>query len=84
MLSFSCSQYTDGFELRCRLPNNPNVRDIMGFKFSRRLDVLRYACLTYKNLIALDRAIARQLYKDYLSRSFPKRTSDLFFLKEVK
>ena len=80
MLTFCCNQYPDGFELRCRLPSNPNVRDIMGFKFSRRLDVLRYACLTYKNLIALDRAIARQLHKDYRSGTFPKRTSNLFFL----
>ena len=80
MLTFSCNQYSDGFEVRCRLPSNPNVRDIMGFRFSRRLDVLRYACSTYKNLLALDRAIARQLRKDYQSGAFPKRTSNLFFL----
>jgi len=80
MLTFACNRYSDGFELRCRLPSNPNVRDIMGFRFSRRLDVLRYACSTYKNLLALDRAISRQISKDYQSGVFPKRTSNLFFL----
>ena len=80
MLTFECNEYSSGFEVRCRLPNNPNVRDIMGFKFARRLDVLRYACSTYKNLLALDRAIASQIFKDYQSGTFPKRTSNLFFL----
>jgi len=80
MLTFACNQYSDGFEVRCRLPSNPNARDIMRFRFSRRLDVLRYACSTYKNLLALDRAIASQIFKDYESGAFPKRTSNLFFL----
>ena len=80
MLSFSCNQYSDGFELRCKLPTNPNVRDIMGFRFSRRVEVLRYALATYKNLVALDRAIARQIAKDYDAGSFPKRVDNLFFI----
>lgn len=80
MLSFSCNQYSDGFELRCKLPTNPNVRDIMGFRFSRRVEVLRYALATYKNLIALDRAIARQIAQDYRAGSFPKRVDNLFFI----
>lgn len=80
ILTFACNQYSDGFELRCKLPTNPNVRDIIGFKFSRRVEVLRYALSTYKNLMALDRAIAKQIAKDYRSGAFPQRTASLFFV----
>jgi hypothetical protein len=80
ILHFSCNQYTDGFELRCRLPTNPNVRDILGFRFSRRVDVLRYAISIYRNMLALDRAVASQIQRDYDAGQYPKRTTHLFFI----
>ena len=80
ILHFSCDQYSDGFELRCRLPTNPNVRDILGFRFSRRVELLRYAITVYRHMRALDRTVASQIKRDYDAGQYPKRTSRLFFV----
>jgi len=77
---FSCNLYSDGFEVRCKLPTNPNVRDILGFRFSRRVDVLKYAINVYRKLQALDKRIAKLISSDYKIGEFPKRKDNLFFL----
>jgi len=77
---FSCNHYNDGFEVRCKLPVNPNVRDILGFHFSRRVEVLKYAINVYRQLKALDKRIAKQISTDYKIGEFPKRKDNLFFL----
>ncbi len=77
---FSCNLYSNGFEVRCKLPTNPNVREILGFRFSRRVEVLKYAIHVYRQLQALDKRIAKQIAADYKLAEFPKRKDNLFFL----
>lgn len=80
ILVFSCNLYNNGFEIHCKLPINPNVRDILGFRFSRRVEVLKYAIHVYRQLQALDKRIAKQISNDYKTGNFPKRKDNLFFL----
>lgn len=77
---FGCNLYSDGFEVRCKLPTNPNVRDILGFRYSRRVEVLKYAIHVYRQLQALDKRIAKTIAVDYKNGDFPKRKDHLFFL----
>ena len=72
--------YRDGWELRAKLPTNPNVREILGFRFARRTELLRYAIATYANLIALDRRVAKTIWSLYRAGEFPQRRDNLFFL----
>lgn len=72
--------YRDGWELRAKLPTNPNVREILGFRFSRRTELLRYAIATYANLMELDRRVARAIWTLHRADQFPQRREDLFFL----
>ena len=77
---FSCNLYNNGFEVRCKLPTNPNVRDILGFRFSRRVELLKYAIHVYRELQTLDKRIAKQISADYKRGEFPRRKDNLFFL----
>jgi len=79
MLMFSCNLYSNGFEVRCRIPINPNVRDIIGFRFSRRSELLKYVIYVYRQLKLLDKRIARKLIADYRNGDFPKHKNGLFF-----
>ncbi len=72
--------YPSGWQLRARLPTNPNVREILGFRFSRRTELLGYALRTYANLRSLDRVVASQVWKLFRAGEFPKRYEHLFFL----
>ncbi len=74
------NKYSDGWEIHAKLPINPNIRNIEGFKFSRRVELLKYSFTVYKHMVALDRAIAKSINKLYLSEEYPKRTKDLFFI----
>jgi hypothetical protein len=69
-----------GWEIRCRLPTNPNVRDIMGFRYSRRVELLKYAIATYRNMMTLDKRVAGEIRRLYQAGSYPMRTKNLFFL----
>ena len=42
-------------ELWARLPTNPNARESDVFRYSRKLDVLRYSLTVHRHLCALDR-----------------------------
>ncbi|MCJ7508559.1 MAG: hypothetical protein MUO85_07510 [candidate division Zixibacteria bacterium] len=74
-----CHKYADGWEVRCKIPINPNVRESDGFRFSRRVDLIRYALATYRNLRALDRKIGQSIRTYWRSGRFPKRRHNLFF-----
>ena len=70
--------YSNGVEIRCRLPINPNVRETLLFRYSRRLELLRYAIYVYRSLTALDRAIGRCVQDLYARGEYPARTKALF------
>jgi hypothetical protein len=80
LLSLSLSQRRDGFEIRGKLPVNPNVREIIGFRFSRRVELFRYARKVHRNMSALDKAVAREFCRAFAQGDYPKRISNLFFV----
>lgn len=47
MLTMYINKYNNGWELRCKLPINPNTREILGFRYRRRTELLRYAISLY-------------------------------------
>jgi len=80
MLMVVLRRYPDRWELRAKLPTNPNVREILGFRFSRRVELLRYALRVYADLVAFDAAVARTLSRLYGKKSYPVRKDRLFFV----
>jgi|GEM_PF-2275632 len=80
LLSISANRYSNGWEVRGRLPINPNVRQILDFRFSRRVELLKYAISVFKHMSALDSAVSKEINKLYRAKQFPKRISNLFFL----
>ena len=82
MLFFVVRTFSDGTELRARIPANPNARDIEAFRWSRRAELLRYALAQWRNLRAFDRALARLIAHSYELRTYPSKTSGLFFIGE--
>jgi hypothetical protein len=70
----------DQFLLRAKLPLNPNARENLRFKFRRKVDVLRYALSVYKNLLRLDKQVAKEIAKLYDKQMYPIRTDNLFFV----
>jgi len=80
MLSIDAYEYNDGWQIRAKIPGNPNVRDISGFKSSRRYDLLRYSCAIYRHMTALDRSIGDAILKLYRANQYPKRIHNLFFV----
>lgn len=79
LLHVGLVQYSDGFHIRAKLPVNPNVRDILGFRFARRVELLRYAFGIWRHMTALDRAVAGEIAHAFTNDEYPKRTSNLFF-----
>lgn len=69
-----------GPRLWVKLPTNPNVREALAFRFSRRLDLLRYGIAVMRHLRALEASAARLVLRLYREGSYPARTSNLFFL----
>lgn len=70
----------NNFLLRCKLPTNPNVRTVEGFRYSRKIEVLKYSSTLYRHISALDKAVAKEILRLYKANEFPKRTSNLFFI----
>lgn len=68
------------FIVRARLPVNPQVREILGFRYSVHGDVLKYALTVWRHFRAFDRTLARLIWRRYQSGTFPVRTSHLFFV----
>ncbi|SMN17618.1 hypothetical protein CRYPA_1029 [uncultured Candidatus Thioglobus sp.] len=70
----------NNFLLRCKLPTNPNIRTVKGFRYSKKIEVLKYASTLYRHMSALDKAVAKEIMKLYKAKEFPKRTANLFFI----
>lgn len=66
--------------LRCKLPTNPNIRTVEGFKYSKKVEVLTYGATLYRHFSALDKVVAKDIMKLYKNNEFPKRTKNLFFI----
>lgn len=66
--------------LICKLPINPNIRTVEGFRYSRSVEVLKYASTLYRHFSALDKAIAKEIMKLYNDGNFPRRTKNLFYI----
>jgi hypothetical protein len=73
-------QSPKGWEIRCKLPTNPNVRDMMGFRYTRRVELLRYSIATYRSMMTLDKNVAEEIRRLYRAGNYPLRTKNLFFL----
>lgn len=72
--------YPDGWQLRCRVPTNPNSREILRFRFARRTEILRYSLSVWRSLSALDRRVACEINSKYAAGEYPKRIENLFFI----
>ncbi len=70
-------RWADGWEVRGRLPVNPNVRDIFAFRFSRRVDMLPYCLVTLRHLATFEKRVATTLWNLFREGQFPKRTRHL-------
>ncbi len=79
MASIRCLNYEDGFEVRANLPTNPNIRENIGFQYSRRVEVLTYASTVYKHIKALNRKVGAEIHRALKNGQFPMRTENLFF-----
>ena len=80
ILSVVLKEYSDAWEVRCKLPVNPESREILRFRYSRRVELLRYAIRTYKNLVSFDRAVAEEISRLYRAGEYPKKCTNLFRL----
>jgi hypothetical protein len=77
-LSIRLVRRANGYETRCKLPVNPNERDITRFRFPASVELLRYAISLQRNMRALDRAVALVVKRDYQAGLFPARKHGLF------
>ncbi len=75
-----CRLYPDGWHVRCKLPVNPNVRDILNFRFSRRVELLKYSLTIHRHQQALDKKVAKAISRAYADGEYPKQINHLFFV----
>jgi hypothetical protein len=80
MLSVTLRRYPAGWELRAKLPINPNVREILGFRYSRRVELMRYAIAVHRHMSAFDKSVAAIIARLYRAGEFPVRRDHLFFV----
>ncbi|MEW5980141.1 MAG: hypothetical protein AB1898_30470 [Acidobacteriota bacterium] len=80
MLMVTLTKYPTGWEFRAKLPNNPNVREILGFRYSRKVELLRYAITVHRNMAAFDKRVAAIIERKYSAGEFPVRRDHLFFV----
>jgi len=80
MTSLGCRLYSDGWYVRCKIPVNPNARNILGFRFSRRVELLRYSLTIHRHMKALDKKVAKWISRAYGDKSYPQRINHLFFI----
>lgn len=77
-LAVSTHVRPDGWHVWCYIPRNPEARDIIRFRSSRRTDVLRYSLVVWHKMDVLDRAVSRAISGQYRRKQFPKRYTNLF------
>lgn len=80
LLAMSLREYSDQWEIRARIPVNPDVREILGFRFSRRAELFRYSVYLWRRMRRLDADIADVLQRAYSAGTYPVRIQRLFFL----
>jgi hypothetical protein len=80
LLCMGMSLRSNGWEFRCKLPTNPNCREILRFRYSRRTELFRYALSVWRNLTKLDRRIADEIGRKYNAGEYPARIEHLFFI----
>ena len=78
----SLSQISRWVGDRRAIPVNPNIRETEGFRFSRRLELLRYSIATHKRVMTLDRHVGQLIRKHWAAGAFPKRFHNLLFVGE--
>ncbi|MFC2071212.1 hypothetical protein ACFLUU_00630 [Chloroflexota bacterium] len=76
----SAHLYSNGWEIRSKLPTNPGVREMVAFRYSRRVELLKYAISTHRQMQRLDKLVALEIQRLYKVGEFPKRTNNLFFV----
>jgi len=80
VLGINADLYEDGWHIRCKIPTNPNIREIMGFKYSKKVELLTYALSINKHMTALDKSISKEINRLYNKDEFPLRKTNLFYL----
>ena len=80
VVSIKLQEYSDGWEVRCKLPTNPNARDILGFRYSRRVELLKYSITAFTHMVALDKKVGVCLRNLHRAGLYPKRREHLFFV----
>jgi hypothetical protein len=68
------------WKMWCKIPINPNIREVDGFEFSKDLDLMVYSVELYKNLLSLDQEVANMIEELYNQGEFPKRINNLFYI----
>jgi hypothetical protein len=67
-----------GWETRCKIPSNPNEREILRFRFPLKVELLRYALSIRRQMMRLDKDVAAHLETAYKSGLYPTRKWGLF------
>jgi len=70
----------ESWKMWCKIPVNPNIREVDGFEFSENLDLLEYSVELYENLLSLDKEVANMIEELYNQGQFPKRINNLFYI----
>lgn len=78
MLSIRMVRRKAGWETRCKIPSNPNEREVQRFRFPLRVELLRYALSVRRKMRRLDRDIATHIQAAYKSGLYPVRKHGLF------
>jgi hypothetical protein len=79
LLVVTLRKYSDQWEVRAKLPTNPNVREILEFRYSRRVELLTYVIRLYRHMLRFYDAVADTISNLYNHGDFPIRTARLFF-----
>ena len=66
------------WETRCKIPSNPNEREILRFRFPLRVELLRFALFVRRKMQRLDKDIAAHIWTAYKSGLYPARNRGLF------
>lgn len=66
------------WKMWCKIPTNPNARDPMSYKFSKKVDLLRYAHGVYHNLISFEAKLSIKIEELYNNGEYPMRINKLF------
>lgn len=78
MLSICMVRRKAGWETRCKIPSNPNEREILRFRFPWRVELLRYALSVRRNMRQLDAAITAHIEVAYARGTYPALRRGLF------